>query len=361
MPSVFNFFAPSEEKQPVTIPNETSTIKSFGFNQNSQLFAYATSNGYSVFHAHTGKKAAGYKFDGGLDFVVLLFSTNLFLIVPSNSSTIIFWDDQTKASVAEIPCGEKIRSVMFHRDLFVVISETNIKIYNMNMEVFYSCTTYSNPEGVVAMSYGENTVLAYPGVEKGKIRVDHIIRSQKEVPSEKNTSTDKELVLVSKDVISAHQSEISCIALSIDGSLVATASTDATLIRVFSTYDKKKHAELRRGSSSSQIHSIAFSDDSRYLCCFSASGTVHLWDIVDKQMNKTSMLASFTTSEYFNSLWSMTQFSGIQGPAKCTFGKRDGDTQTVYVITKEGKLITITFDVNSGESVALETNVYEQL
>jgi len=63
-----------------------------------------------------------------------------------------------------------------------------------------------------------SVVLVCPGLQKGQIRVEHY--------ASKRTK-----------FIVAHDSRIACIALTQDGSLVATASSKGTLIRVFNTLD----------------------------------------------------------------------------------------------------------------------------
>ena len=62
-----------------------------------------------------------------------------------------------------------------------------------------------------------------------------------------------------------HQADIRTIALNADGTLLATASTKGTLIRVFDSTTGDALKEVRRGSESADVQCIAFSNLSIYL------------------------------------------------------------------------------------------------
>jgi hypothetical protein len=67
--------------------------------------------------------------------------------------------------------------------------------------------------------------------------------------------------------------------LSADGQLLATASEQGTLIRVYSTSNCTKVAELRRGVDPAYIFSIAISPNSSMLAVTSDKSTLHVFDL----------------------------------------------------------------------------------
>jgi WD40 repeat protein len=102
----------------------------------------------------------------------------------------------------------------------VVVLEYRIYVYNFaDLRLIDAIDTCFNPKGICAMSPDPNiSVLATPDKQKGHVKITIY---------EKNFS----------QVIPAHQSSLSCIALNYSGSLLATASDKGTLIRLFSTED----------------------------------------------------------------------------------------------------------------------------
>lgn len=79
------------------------------------------------------------------------------------------------------------------------------------------------------------------------------------------------------NIIEAHNSPLSCIALNGDGTLLATASEKGTIIRVFSIPDAQKLYQFRRGSIPARIYSMSFNSTSTLLCVSSATETVHIF------------------------------------------------------------------------------------
>jgi WD40 repeat protein len=83
----------------------------------------------------------------------------------------------------------------------------------------------------------------------------------------------------SKRVLRAHNSTLRCVGLSPSGHLLATASEQGTLIRVFDTKTLDQVAEFRRGVEKAVIFGLAFSDGGRWLACTSDKGTIHIFDL----------------------------------------------------------------------------------
>lgn len=81
------------------------------------------------------------------------------------------------------------------------------------------------------------------------------------------------------NVVEAHRSPLSCIAVNDAGTLLATASDKGTIIRVFSIPSARKLYQFRRGSMPSRIYSMSFNATSSLLCVSSATDTVHIFKL----------------------------------------------------------------------------------
>lgn len=83
----------------------------------------------------------------------------------------------------------------------------------------------------------------------------------------------------SKRVFRAHSSALRAIAISEDGSVLATASGKGTILRAFDAITLDQIGEFRRGVDSSIITGLAISPENRWLACTSDKGTLHIFDM----------------------------------------------------------------------------------
>lgn len=82
-------------------------------------------------------------------------------------------------------------------------------------------------------------------------------------------------------LIQAHDSELRSLALTADGTKLATASVKGTVIRVWDVASSTCVQEFRRGVERTTITCLAWSSNHQYLACTSDKGTAHVFAMED--------------------------------------------------------------------------------
>ena len=153
------------------------------------------------------------------------------------------------------------------------------------MKLLSTIETSPNPTAICALSpSSDNCYLAYPLPQKAAASSfappshapptgSHIVPTTGEVLI---FNTAK---LEAVNVIEAHKSPLSCMAMNNEGTILATASDKGTIIRVFSVPDAHKLYQFRRGSMPSRIFSMSFNITSTLLCVSSATETIHIFKL----------------------------------------------------------------------------------
>lgn len=203
------------------------------------------------------------------------------------------------STICEMTFRTAILAMRMNRKRLVVVLESELYIYDIsNMQMLKTEKTSPNPNGKTAppndsqsltcvaicalSASSENNYLVFPLPTKAAPatfqppshappKTDHIAPTSGEVLI--YDATKMEAV----NVIEAHNSPLSCIALNSDGTLLATASEKGTIVRVFSIPDAQKLYQFRRGSIPARIYSMSFNSASTLLSVSSATETVHIF------------------------------------------------------------------------------------
>jgi len=246
-----------------------SALVFVNFNQDFTCISVGTPDGFKIFSCDPFVNCYTQS-DGGTGIAEMLFCTSLVAIIgsgdnPSRSPRRLqIVNTKTKAIICELNFVTPILSVKLNKKRIAVIMETKIHIYDINnMKILHTIDTVPNPKGLCAFSPSSmNCFLAYPASQQnGDVYIFDA------------------LSLHTVSMVSAHKGPLAALAMSQDGSLLATASEKGTVIRVHSVPSASKSWTFRRGTYPAAIASLSFSVDGRWLAAASDTGTVHIFKL----------------------------------------------------------------------------------
>ena len=305
-----------------------------GFNQDNQCFSVGTNNGFRIYNTDKFSLKFERILDMEIAMVIMLYRTNILALVGSDNNMnnkrnkLIIWDDNQRKPLSEL------------NKIFVVCRD---KIYVFNLSTFKNMDTLEtgdNSHGIVGVSFvQEQTILAYPDKIKGHVRIKNYEKS-------------------STFSIKAHENNIAYISVSYDGNLIATASEQGTLIRIFGTETGDKLQEVRRGKDKADIKHICFSSDYRFLAASSSKGTIHIWSLAPtlKKLNKSveneienkksglKWLPGFLGGDFFGSEWSFAKVRITDHRSICCFGSEN----SIIIVSTNGKYYKAEIDLEKG-------------
>jgi WD40 repeat protein len=310
--------------------NEKGII-SLSFNQDHNFFACCTETGVRIYNVEP--LSLRERFDlGGISKCEMLNSSNFIAIVSGGKypkycqNTVLIYDAMLEKFVMEVVCDSNVKSVLLRRDKLVIVTVDKISVFTFPTAIKHiiNLETRPNPMGLCEITPLETCtkqIIAYPGNKIGSV---HIM----DISNLEATSSSAPAIL------NAHQGEISCLAINRLGTLIASASSKGTLIRIWDTCHKIKVAELRRGSDTATLYCINFSPNSEFLCCSSDKGTVHIFAVIEPDLNRRSSLSPFSFfSSYCQSQWALATFTvPPEVGCICTFLTQD----TVAAICLDG-------------------------
>jgi autophagy-related protein 18 len=261
------------------------------FNQDFSCVSVGTKEGYRLYNCEPFGKI--YEHPGGRSIVEMLFCTSLVALVglgdqPDLSPRRLqIVNTKRGSSICELTFPTAILAVKLNRKRLVVVLLQNLYVYDIaNMKLLHTIETSPNPNAICALSASSDACyIAYPSPtpvpapDANGAPAHAPVASPAHVPVSGDVLLYDACALQPVTVIEAHKSPLSCIALSSDGTTLATASDKGTIIRVFSVPGADKLFQFRRGSLPAKIYSLNFDLSSTLLACSSDSETIHIFKL----------------------------------------------------------------------------------
>jgi WD40 repeat protein len=190
------------------------------------------------------------------------------VFVNADSYEVQIWNDKNEVVSTSLEFKTTILRVRISQSHLIVVLLNSVGIYNMKIPVekVADHETANNPFGLCCLG---KEIVAFPGRTPGQVRLYNL--------KDKNVS-----------IISAHNSPLRALALSAKGDMVATASEQGTLIRLWSFPSCTKITEFRRGVDPATIFSLAFSPSGSTLAVTSDKSTLHIFDLPHQSVAQAS-------------------------------------------------------------------------
>ncbi|KAL1971030.1 hypothetical protein VTN77DRAFT_2864 [Rasamsonia byssochlamydoides] len=260
---------------------------SASFNNDSSCFSVGLDTGFCVFNADPCELKVSRDFNAGIGLAEMLGQSNYLAIVgggkqpkfPQNK--LVIWDDVKQKAVISLEFRTSVLRVRLSKSRIVVALLNSIHVFAFStppqkLSVF---ETADNPLGLICLG---KKLLAFPGRSPGQVQ-------------------QVELETGNVSIIPAHTSPLRAMELSPDGEVLCTASEAGTLIRVFSTSNCAKIAELRRGVDHAMIFSLAISPSNTLLAVTSDKSTLHIFDLPHpRALSRRSQSPSSPSEEAVN-------------------------------------------------------------
>jgi WD repeat-containing protein 45 len=298
----------------------TSELNHVSFNQDNSCLLYIWNNEFGVWDTKSMKLRYDKKFSKSLGTGNILFKTNFILfgggsadnapLIPPHNC--MLWDDNRNKFLVEIKAPKPVLNTKMVPKYTYTVTEDAVLIHgSIVFTLVQEIKTMSNPLGLISLatkdtipqktasstvsSAASSDQTTATGVADGSGSGSE---KEKEKVKPANTNVIATMGLTTGEIqiyhvedgdllsIKAHKGDISCLALNRSGTMVATASSKGTLIRVFDTKEGQLLYEFRRGTSSSDINNLGFNHIGDLLLASTANGTIHIYRLNPKQQNK---------------------------------------------------------------------------
>ncbi|GMT34605.1 hypothetical protein PFISCL1PPCAC_25902 [Pristionchus fissidentatus] len=260
--------------------SSNNLIRCVNYNMQQDCVVVAGDFGVRIFNCHPLTEAVHLTQDqvGSIRLAQLLHRSNIVALVSGglrpkySPNTLMLWDNSMKHCVAEcaVP-GGPILNVFLNSSRLVLVQSRRVSIFSLQPLRFLRAEESGmNPHGVAAMG-GEShsAMLVFPSFKQGTVQLIAL----ESVNSEKS---------LAPSVVAAHDGTIAALAVTAQGTLMATGSAKGTVIRVFDTRTRMLLNELRRGADPATLHCLTFSQCGSFLAASSDKSTVHIFPTREK-------------------------------------------------------------------------------
>ncbi|XP_018370581.1 PREDICTED: WD repeat domain phosphoinositide-interacting protein 4-like isoform X3 [Trachymyrmex cornetzi] len=277
-------------------------IHSLRFNQDQGCFTCCMESGLRIYNVDPLVEKAHFDNDlmGSISMAEMLWRTNVIAVVGGGNrakfadNTVLIYDDLLKKFVMEVTFTSIIKAVRLRRDKMIVALQREIHVFSFPTPVrrLLTLETRDNPTGLVEIATfatAQRQLLAFPGHKLGSVQLVDLGATEAGSSSAPIT-------------LSAHQGALACLAVNGNGTMIATASVQGTLIRVWDSVRRSLLVELRRGA------------DPATLYCFSNMGFL---------------------GNYVESQWALATFTvPPECACVCAFGTHNSVIGTVFILRK---------------------------
>lgn len=278
---------------------------SCSFNAQQDHFVCKTSTGFAVYRTDPFLEKLRVDVPGGIVMAELLESTNLLAYIPCESPhEVHLWDAVSRTVVSKLRESESgsVRSIHLRLQVIVCVLQHAVEVhaYDPEIRLLHTFETSRDVSRPVCSSHRGELAVAMAAAQIGHIKVIKLAGS-----------AEGDTVPLKTMTIAAHKSAIACLAMSMNGAVLASASTTGTLVRIWSGTNGQQLAELRRGAERASIGSLSFNVENTRLAMTSSQGTIHVFRLSNNATsvnNKVSKFAQLSpVLPYLGSSWSFTQ------------------------------------------------------
>ena len=312
------------------------------FNQDGGCLAVGLEDGFEIYNLAPFQNSVSRKLGGSLGRLEMLFRCNLIAIVGGGNSPyapshrVLIWDDHVHKAIGELSFRQVVLTVNLRRDAIAVALRDRVYVYHLSdLSLRDKIYTTDNPHGLLSLSTAvQDMVLCCPSVTDGHVRV--------------------ELYGLRKTVlIEAHDSKLRALALTQDGTQLATASIKGTVIRIFSVNNSQLLHEFRRGVERVTMTCLAWSWDHTHIACCSEKGTTHVFSVktMMREQKKTWYETVRKNMPGGDLQHSISQIRGVPHPLACAFLPDVPNTVAVVGWDADGNGVVLLSDYSQEEAV----------